>query len=457
MINRNRKKGKLNNKGFSLVEVLVAMMIMAVVSIPIMKCFTTGAVINAKARERQRESTVAQSIMESLKAYTIDEVKGQIGAPNTTATYSSITDFHMLNNVFGSVKYLNNVDGSTSFYLNNIQTDSNKFYDAVVNIDATKASGPNAFNGVVSYDTFGAVDEYYDAVYVADSTLDAKAIGGIIQLIVDHLNNDLHAIHKTSGASFTASNIDYTNLKLTRTADITVTGSGNQYKVDVKYTYRYSLNQPYKISGSGSTQHWSGSNIEFVPTVDADKYSKTIYDNTLSAISGTKLENVYFFYYPLYKDAYTSSGSIKVPNTEYDNINIHVGALTETPNIYIFKQFNPSIPDAKYDEYEKKYEPNIKVDGASDDDYDVKNFSDSAKLFWNLCDNVHGGANNQKLTFNGSTLTMTRSDPEDGHRHGFREVTNDSFMYDIEINLYEHGADITADTPLLTLTGTKNE
>ena len=82
---------------------------------------------------------------------------------------------------------------------------------------------------------------------------------------------------------------------------------------------------------------------------------------------------------------------------------------------------------------------------------------DSAKLFWNLCDNVHGGANSQTMTFNGSTETMTRSDPKDGHRHGFREVTNDSFMYDIEINLYEHGADITADTPLLTLTGTKNE
>ena len=47
----NKPLGKLNNAGFSLVEVLVAMAVLAILSVPVLSSFTNAARINHKARK----------------------------------------------------------------------------------------------------------------------------------------------------------------------------------------------------------------------------------------------------------------------------------------------------------------------------------------------------------------------------------------------------------------------
>ena len=47
----DKRKGKLNNAGFSLVEVLVAMAVLAILSIPVLGSFSNAARINHKARK----------------------------------------------------------------------------------------------------------------------------------------------------------------------------------------------------------------------------------------------------------------------------------------------------------------------------------------------------------------------------------------------------------------------
>lgn len=66
---------KLNNKGMSLVEVIVAITILGLVAVPVLHSLTTAMVYNAKARNRQEMTLTAESIMETFKGYDLDELK----------------------------------------------------------------------------------------------------------------------------------------------------------------------------------------------------------------------------------------------------------------------------------------------------------------------------------------------------------------------------------------------
>lgn len=67
-------KNKLNNRGISLVEILVAITILAVAAGALLHAFITSTKINMRAKEQQRVTTAAQSIMEGLKAYTLEDI-----------------------------------------------------------------------------------------------------------------------------------------------------------------------------------------------------------------------------------------------------------------------------------------------------------------------------------------------------------------------------------------------
>ena len=73
---------KLNkDAGFSLVELLIAVIILAIIVIPLMNLFVSSNRINIKSRKTLRATTVAQDIMEGLKAYNIKEIKEQFADP----------------------------------------------------------------------------------------------------------------------------------------------------------------------------------------------------------------------------------------------------------------------------------------------------------------------------------------------------------------------------------------
>ena len=58
---------KQNNQGFSLLEVVLSMAILAIISIPLLSYFTQSVKYNAKMADKQHATNLGQEIMESLK------------------------------------------------------------------------------------------------------------------------------------------------------------------------------------------------------------------------------------------------------------------------------------------------------------------------------------------------------------------------------------------------------
>ena len=84
---RMRKKPQ-NNKGFSLVEVLVAMLIIAIICVPLIRSFVVSANVNKKAKRIQNATDVAQSVAEYFSNNSMEDLKVLVDSDD----YSSVKD-----------------------------------------------------------------------------------------------------------------------------------------------------------------------------------------------------------------------------------------------------------------------------------------------------------------------------------------------------------------------------
>lgn len=67
--------GKLNNEGFSLVELLIAVTILAIIVVPMMKIFVSSARLNAKSSNSMHATSIAEDVMEEFEAYDLETLK----------------------------------------------------------------------------------------------------------------------------------------------------------------------------------------------------------------------------------------------------------------------------------------------------------------------------------------------------------------------------------------------
>lgn len=83
-LNREKIHKGIRNSGFSLVEVLVAMAILAIVSIPILSYFASAAKVNSNARRQENANAIAQKVIEECKSLSITQLTdGNVKASKT--------------------------------------------------------------------------------------------------------------------------------------------------------------------------------------------------------------------------------------------------------------------------------------------------------------------------------------------------------------------------------------
>ena len=76
-----RERKILNDKGFSLVELIISIAILVIIMVPLMSNFIRSMQTNKKAEKYQTQNNLAASVMEGLKASTIDEIIREFNEP----------------------------------------------------------------------------------------------------------------------------------------------------------------------------------------------------------------------------------------------------------------------------------------------------------------------------------------------------------------------------------------
>ena len=292
-----KKQKKLNDKGFSLVEVLVAVVILALVAGPILMAFVMSARFNARARETQRISTVAESVMEEFKGLSIKLAR------NPASGYTE----------------LSGAPSGYSFY-KNVEADSNR-YDVRVTATPLRDKEAENLNGAdTSKDKViktTKMNPYYDYVYTQDMYQDKTVYDRVLNEVFNYLDTERNFSSVEPGVS--AADLDKNKITVNRTVNLVISGNASTQQVKVVYTYTFAVND-YPVSG-----HPNGNKSDF---------EAIVYESPLKEYK--ELKNVYLFYSPGYK----SYAAKKVARINNDTITVTntSGCPVEA---FVVKQDNP--------------------------------------------------------------------------------------------------------------------
>lgn len=295
------RKGKLNNSGFSLVEVLVAIVILAIISLPVLSTFSNAARINAKARRTENANTAINNIVEEARIVSLDNLADGNGKYNYQTLGTSNNTYLVADK---GQQYFTGVDGEKYF----IRT---KFNSNPYNSNANAAAGNKKTNndinsaGLSVYADITASNSY---VYRDDSA-------------------DTEAIKYFSDLNKTA----VSRTDISKTIDVTISikeKSSNHFTQDisVNVTYKY-------IKEAGKYPDYTARSMDMVtwefPAHVTGSGTSAVY--TISGKIKDNAKNMYIFYTPYqgeavsgksYTDSVTeaemTSGSVA---TERININ----------------------------------------------------------------------------------------------------------------------------------------
>lgn len=341
-----QKDRKLNNKGFTLVELLIAVAIVAVIVAPILTAITTSMKVNKKSDDMLNETAVAQTFMEGMQDMSLEEIARQ---------------FSQVTNPSGALKFLPSGMGGTTHqeYQNSFVlkggdyvfdksvvadykyvfgvagvTYDNKTYDVKVTLDASDyytddADGPN------------------DKMYVDISDYDSEYDG----LYVQSANVNSEICSKLAVKCVTANNpktVDDIAEEADRTITIDITSTAVPGSTDplIEVAVNYKLEVPQDYVGTG-IRNWDDQNFNalFINTADTSK----------------KPRNIYILYNPNYNSVTNHLREHIVINNQ-ENIPV---------TVYLIKQ--SSVEEFNQSALETNYRVDVKVlEGVKGSEYATK-------------------------------------------------------------------------------------
>ncbi len=458
---------KRNNKGMSLVEVIIAITILGLVAVPVLHSLTTAMVYNQKARNRQEMTLTAESIMETFKGYGLDELKERFtsgGAGIEGVNIQSVTPGHS-GYSFSTVPKLIGTETADeyTFLINDMEADNGQLYN--VTITAT----PNSVEKIFEMEN---TETTRDAIFQGDRDYDKNAVREMKDDFRSYMTQlegafEDHAVVKINDAvTSVQGNIDklfdestpgvyvgnYLHL-YERTLTFEIAVDGDDYKVTPKMTYSYFLKDyPYYVKEEeesrsdayhegGGTDHPSGNTEESIGTsksldrfpVDGSfleyevdltsAYSDGyIYKNKQEA----GLNRLMVYYYPQYN---LEAG--------HDKIVVKNAAGITDFQCYILKQRAADINDSTTKIKENSYQGDVYID----------NSASGFEVFHNFDDNIADGSSTTAPSISGTydkaysytKLVSGTTTPELVAKYEEAEVLS----YKIELKVEQNGREIT--------------
>ena len=229
---------KDNNKGFSLLELLVAVAILAVIVTPFLMAFLTTTRINASTKDQQRAKFAATNVMEDIRSRNVDDVLAECVAGEEEGTY-----------LYTTTQESDGIEYTVEAILDPRYSDESKL-DEATDYNAEKMAHIYGMNSA------------YDSFYELDATTDNSKIEQLAEIMLGNRDEEkLREIYSS----------------VNREIILTI-ADNSKGGTDVKVRSVYSMP--------------SGATINKVETQDQIIYSDSTGD--------IDLRNVYLFYDPLY-------------------------------------------------------------------------------------------------------------------------------------------------------------
>ena len=297
----------------SLVEMIVAIAILSVAVAPLLYTFVYTTNFNAKAKIKQRATNAAMSVMETFKSYEMEKSHELFTtAGSSFLGYSSGAVYNFVADPVESA-----IDPDThagKYTISNMSfssngTDTHK-YD--VEIVATKGRDETITHTPL-------YDPHQDVVF---SEKPAKKF------------DPYYIVDEVIGPGSGIDSAKISHVEILRNIYITVQPGGVKVEYRFEGSYTYDGTDTAFVYDSSKDADLSQV-ITVSPFEDGDEEVKS---HKRTAGETLPIRDVYFYYYPAYKDAFTPEGESYIVNITEDNMYL-ANSHAET-NLYIIKQKN---------------------------------------------------------------------------------------------------------------------
>lgn len=421
------------NKGLTLVELLVAVVIFAIAIIPMLYAFVYATGYNFRAQQTLQSTGIAQAIIEKAKSpgFTMDELESSI-----TSAHDILDTTIFSVGTFPTTSETDSITGGTLYRLDNVKAinltedDNNRrVYDVEVvlspNLSVTssviRSMSDSTANFTDNTSSFSSSMLLYE---------DQRAVDKLIDLIKSNVFSDSNITVKDSsgvtvaptswpvphpGVLFSDSDIDRDNLIIRRVININCVGSGADKGVSVSVDYycggfyvsglggSRTLSSTFQksitatISGSSYTISCDGNLDDATNTYSVITssnyagggdafYHATYNGNTSFPLITDATDALFFYYYPGYEseesddivdfyDSFVISNDIKTSDI--------ASGSEGNFDMYFYKQYNDSLTTAQLNWGENHYAPFFKFSNSASSDmtinfynnflYDVRN------------------------------------------------------------------------------------
>jgi prepilin-type N-terminal cleavage/methylation domain-containing protein len=397
---------KSDDRGFTLVELLVAVTILAIIIIPLLGTFVTVTRTNTRAKNKLAATMAGQNLLEELKASDVESFM-------TGATSIEVLD--------SDSKPVLDEQGNQIFILEKSfdrQVDG-KDYHMVMRLDPTNYT-------TVSGETKKETD--YNSIEYSDLT---------------SLSNSSSAFLFVTGSDTVEAASELLLIE-PQSALPGMIESDDERKQEI--AARMTRDVDVKIEKSATS---SATIVTSTITYHDGTYSYTTRDEEIYN-NGTSMENqlssIYICFEPMYNNSVrgTATETITIDNT-----------VNQKVSVFLVKQASETVTDAAA---EAKYSVNVKVLGSSS--------TPETSIVTNM-DYTEGNADNEMLlSYSGSTLNpgdrLTDVLHVSAGDQGLQKPSTENRIYDVSIKIYrlknDGGAAAYEEKDLLTtLDGTKME
>lgn len=349
------KKRIRNDKGVTILEVVVAVAILVALSIPVGKAIIASSKYQYRARVRENLNMVADSIMENFKAFSIEEMEERFdNGTFSDELYGSSMDSST------ELSYTENEDSSIDFNIEKI-----RIYNDTYDINAKVTRVPGYSNQkITSFDDFDKYSSALAMIPEKKNTMYETARRNFEENFAEDFLNKYKAYEKQNPtANLTIDNIDYSYFKvLKRTINIYLSQNDTDNIGFYNITYEYMMKDyPYFDK---ETRTKVVNNKTIVEDVFVrKKFDYGVFEFTTSNMSFYSadkdnekgIERLYVYYYPVYKERSGDSFSEKIVinNNLPGNYKI---------DLYMLKQKDRDL-GSTLDTYEGAYVPNVSTNG----------------------------------------------------------------------------------------------